>query len=144
VDSIQQEKGVVGYVPGGWDMFHVGHLNILNRAKQECDYLIVGVTTDDALFEMKGKRPIVPLAERLAIVEAIGVVDEAVVDFSRNKVQVWRRVGFDVLLKGDDWKGTAKGDQLERDMASVGVRVCYLPYTHTTSSTELRRVLLAL
>lgn len=142
--SAEQERGTVGYVPGGWDMFHVGHLNILKRAKQECDYLIVGVASDDALLEMKGRRPIVPLAERLAIVEAIGVVDEAVVDFSRSKVQAWQRIRFDVLFKGDDWKGSPKGDQLEREMAAVSVSVFYLPYTHTTSSTALRRALLAL
>lgn len=133
--------GTVGYVPGAWDMFHVGHLNILKRARAHCDWLVVGVVTDEALVEMKGKEPIVPLEERMAIVEAIGIVDEVVVDFSANKVAVWDEVHFDILFKGSDWKGTPKGDKLEADMAGVGVSVHYFPYTKQTSSTELRRVL---
>ena len=132
---------VRGYVPGAWDMFHIGHLNILNRARAHCGRLIVGVVTDEALAEMKGRPPIVPLEERMAIVAAIGIVDEVVVDFSINKLEVWERIGFDVLFKGTDWKGTAKGRRLEEQMASVGVRVHYFPYTETTSSTELRRVI---
>lgn len=133
--------GVRGYVPGAWDMFHIGHLNILKRARPHCSHLIVGVVTDEALREMKGKYPIVPLEERMEILSAIGIVDEVVVDFSINKVDVWKRVGFQVLFKGSDWKGTAKGRRLEEDMASVGVEVHYLPYTEQTSSTELRRAL---
>jgi glycerol-3-phosphate cytidylyltransferase len=135
---------VRGYVPGAWDMFHVGHLNILKRARPHCEHLIVGVVSDESLFEMKGKYPIVPLEERMAIVEAIGIVDEVVVDFSINKLEVWKRVGFDVLFKGDDWRDTPKGRRLEAEMASVGVRVHYFPYTANTSSTELRRALSAL
>lgn len=130
-----------GYVPGAWDMFHVGHLNIIKRARPHCGHLIVGVVTDEALYEMKGKYPIVPLHERMEIVAAIGLVDEVVVDFSINKVEVWKRVGFDVLFKGSDWKGTAKGRRLEEDMATVGVSVHYFPYTEQTSSSELRRAL---
>lgn len=141
--SAATSEGVVGYVPGAWDMFHVGHLNILKRAREHCDRLVVGVVSDDALRSVKGKEPVVPLEERMAIVEAIGVVDEVVVDFSGSKLQVWERVGFDILFKGSDWKGTPKGDQLEREMASVGVTVHYLPYTQTTSSTMLREALLA-
>lgn len=139
-----EEVKLRGYVPGAWDMFHVGHLNILKRARAHCGRLIVGVVSDESLFEMKGKYPIVPLDERMAIVEAIGIVDEVVVDFSINKLEVWQRVGFDVLFKGDDWKGTPKGMRLEEEMASVGVSVHYFPYTRQTSSTELRRVITAL
>ncbi len=133
--------GLRGYVPGAWDLFHVGHLNILKRARPHCGHLIVGVVTDQALFEMKGKYPVVPLEERMEILRAIGIVDEVVVDFSINKTEVWKRVGFDVLFKGSDWKGTAKGRRLEEEMASVGVKVHYFPYTEQTSSSELRRVL---
>ncbi len=133
-----------GYVPGAWDMFHIGHLNILKRARMHCDHLIVGVASDESLHEMKGKYPIVPLDERMAIVEAIGIVDEVVVDFSISKLEMWRRVSFDVLFKGDDWRGTPKGRRLEEEMASVGVSVHYFPYTRQTSSTELRRVITAL
>ena len=139
--KIREQKGLVGYVPGAWDMFHIGHLNILKRAREHCDWLVAGVVTDDALFQMKNKYPIIPFEERLAIVEAIGLVDQAVVDHSQNKLEVWKDVRFDVLFKGDDWRGTAKGARLERELAEVGAAVHYFPYTLHTSSTELRRVL---
>jgi glycerol-3-phosphate cytidylyltransferase len=133
--------GIVGYVPGAWDMFHIGHLNILLRARERCDRLIVGVVTDEALAVAKGRLPIVPLAERAEVMSQLDLVDEVVTDFSSNKLEVWRRLRFDVLFKGDDWRGTAKGDKLEADMASVGVEVCYFPYTTHTSSTLLRAML---
>lgn len=133
--------GIVGYVPGGWDMFHIGHLNLLRNARAQCDVLIVGVVTDEALEAMKGRPPIVPLEERMAIVEALSLVDSVVVDVSADKLKVWERVRFDVLFKGDDWKGTPKGRRLERDLARVGARVHYFPYTATTSSTKLREAL---
>lgn len=132
---------VIGYVPGAWDMFHIGHLNILLRAREQCDQLIAGVVTDEALAKVKGRFPIVPLEERLEMVASLDIVDEVVTDFSSDKLEVWRRVGFDVLFKGDDWRGTAKGEKLEQDMSSVGVRVCYFPYTAHTSSTKLRALL---
>jgi glycerol-3-phosphate cytidylyltransferase len=131
----------VGYVPGAWDMFHVGHLNILLNARQECDWLVVGVVTDEALSVAKGRLPIVPLDERIELVSQLDLVDEVVTDYSSNKLEVWDRLRFDVLFKGDDWKGTSKGDKLEKDMASVGVAVCYFPYTVHTSSTLLRTML---
>ena len=141
---IERNRGVVGYVPGAWDMFHIGHLNILKRAREHCDYLIVGVVTDEAMMETKQKRPIVPFDERVAIVESIAIVDEVVPDESANKVKAWQRTRFDVVFKGDDWRGTPKGEKLERDMAAVGVRVHYFPYTPQTSSTELRRIITSL
>lgn len=131
----------VGYVPGAWDMFHIGHLNILKRARAECDFLIAGVVTDDVLELAKGKRPIVPLTERLEIVASMSMVDRAVVDVSSDKIVMWRQLGFDVLFKGDDWRGTPKGDRLEADMRSVGVELVYFPYTGHTSSTALRRII---
>lgn len=133
--------GERGYVPGAWDMFHIGHLNILLRARELCDRLIVGVVTDEELVRAKGRPPVVPLEERLDVVASLDIVDEVVVDYSTNKLDVWRRVGFEVLFKGDDWRGTAKGDRLETEMATVGVRVCYFPYTAHTSSTKLRALL---
>jgi glycerol-3-phosphate cytidylyltransferase len=131
----------VGYVPGAWDMFHIGHLNILLRAREQCDRLIVGVVTDEALHQAKGKFPVIPLEERVEVIRHLAMVDDVVVDFSPDKLEVWERVGFDVLFKGDDWRGTPKGEKLEADMASVGVRVIYFPYTVHTSSTLLRSVL---
>jgi glycerol-3-phosphate cytidylyltransferase len=134
---------VVGYVPGAYDMFHIGHLNILNRASLECDHLIAGVVTDEVLVRAKGRAAVVPLAERLEIVRSIDVVDEAVTDLSSDKFVMWQRLKFDVLFKGDDWKGTKKGDRLEADLGAVGVRVVYFPYTVHTSSTALRRLITA-
>lgn len=138
---IEPTRGIIGYVPGAWDMFHVGHLNILKRAREHCDYLIVGVVTDEAMLTTKKKRPIVPFDERVQILESIAIVDEVVTDTSANKLKVWQRVPFDIVFKGDDWRGTPKGDKLEHDMASVGVEVHYFPYTPSTSSTELRLAL---
>lgn len=131
----------VGYVPGVFDMFHVGHLNILRNARLACDRLIAGVVSDERATAVKGRAPVVPVTERLEIVRAIRFVDEAVVEDVDEKLEMWRRLRFDVIVKGDDWRGTPKGDKLERDFASVGVEVVYLPYTVHTSSTMLRQVL---
>lgn len=128
----------VGYVPGGFDMLHIGHLNILRASRERCDRLIAGVATDESLIAMKGRPPVIPFDERLELVSSLRCVDQAFADVSQDKRIAWRRHHFDVLFKGDDWKGTAKGDRLEAEMAEVGARVVYLPYTRTTSSTMLR------
>jgi glycerol-3-phosphate cytidylyltransferase len=131
----------IGYVPGVWDMFHIGHLNILRGASLQCDYLVAGVVSDEMAVRAKGSTPVIPLPERLEIVRSVRYVDEAVAETVPDKIAMWRQLYFDLIIKGDDWRGTAKGDKLERDMASVGVEVVYLPYTVHTSSTMLRRVL---
>lgn len=131
----------IGYAAGAYDLFHVGHLNILRRAKEQCDYLIAGVVSDEMLERTKGIRPTVPLAERLEIVKSIRFVDEAVVESLPDKLDTWRQVGFNVFFKGDDWRGTQKGLKLEREFAEVGVEVVYFPYTIDTSSTALRHAL---
>ena len=138
-DGMAQPR--VGYVPGVYDMFHVGHLNILRNARLACDRLIAGVVSDERAAQAKGQLPIVPLAERLEIVRSVRYVDEAVAEDVPEKLTMWERYRFDVIIKGDDWRGTDKGDKLERDFASVGVEVVYLPYTVHTSSTLLRQVL---
>jgi glycerol-3-phosphate cytidylyltransferase len=130
---------VVGYAPGAYDLFHIGHLNILKHAKSQCDYLIAGVVSDEMCLLTKGKLPVVPLDERLAIVGAISYVDEAIAEVVRDKTETWKSVHFDVIFKGDDWRGTPKGDKLEADFAKLGVEVVYFPYTMHTSSTMLRR-----
>ncbi len=132
---------VRGYLPGAWDMFHIGHLNIISRAREYCDHLIVGVVADEALIQAKGQPAMVPLDERIEIVTSLDLVDQVVVDSSNDKREVWSRVGFDLLFKGDDWQGTAKGLRLEAAMQEVGVAVHYFPYTLHTSSTALRRIL---
>ena len=132
---------LTGYVPGGFDMLHIGHLNILTSAAARCDRLVVGVATDDSLERMKGRPPIVPQAERMALVSALRMVDAVVPDLDQDKRLAWERSPFDILFTGTDWKGTEKGDALEAQIMEVGARVVYLPYTPTTSSTMLRRVL---
>jgi glycerol-3-phosphate cytidylyltransferase len=134
-------KPRIGYAPGVYDLFHVGHLNLLARASERCDRLVAGVVSDELAALAKGRQPVVPLAERLEIVRSIRFVAEAVPEVLPEKLDTWRHVGFDVLFKGDDWRGTPKGDRLERDFASVGVEVVYLPYTVHTSSSLLRRAL---
>lgn len=129
---------VVGYVPGGFDLFHIGHLNILRAARERCDYLIAGVATDESLIAMKNRAPVIPFAERVDIVESLRLVDLAVPDQDQDKRVAWRANNFDVLFKGDDWKDTVKGVLLEQEMAEVGARVVYFPYTERTSSTALR------
>ena len=131
----------VGYAPGVYDLFHIGHLNILRRARERCDYLIAGVVSDEMAEVAKGRAPVVPTAERLEIVQHIVFVDEAIVETVPRKLDTWREHPFDVIFKGDDWRGTPKGEMLERDFASVGVDVVYLPYTIHTSSTILRKAL---
>jgi glycerol-3-phosphate cytidylyltransferase len=131
----------VGYAPGVYDMFHVGHLNILKNARLGCDYLVAGVVSDEMAEWAKGKKPVIPLAERLEIVRNIRFVDEAVEEDVTSKLEMWERLRFDVIIKGDDWRGTEKGAKLERDFEPLGVEVFYLPYTVHTSSTMLRQAL---
>ena len=130
---------VVGYVPGVYDLFHIGHLNILRQARPLCDVLVAGVVSDEMCELGKGIRPTVPLEERVAIVDAIGIVDATYVEVTLDKRDAWRDVGFHRLFKGDDWKGMPKGDRLEKQMAEVGVEVVYFPYSIQTSSTALRK-----
>lgn len=141
-DSDAPESGRrIGYAAGAFDLFHVGHLNILRQARSRCDHLIAGVVSDEMLVMTKGAAPVVPLAERLEIVRHISYVDEAVAETVPDKLDTWRAVGFDVFFKGDDWRGTPRGLRLEREFAAVGVEVVYFPYTVHTSSTALRRAL---
>ncbi|CAM5790272.1 Cytidyltransferase OS=Cellulomonas persica OX=76861 GN=CPE01_18320 PE=4 SV=1 [Cellulomonas persica] len=136
--------GRVGYAPGAYDLFHVGHLNILRRAREHCDFLIAGVVSDEMLEQARGRRPVVPLAERMEIVEHIAFVDAVHAEVVPDKLETWRELKFDVFFKGDDWRGTPKGEELERRFAEVGVEVVYFPYTLQTSSTALRRALATL
>jgi glycerol-3-phosphate cytidylyltransferase len=134
----------IGYAPGAFDLFHIGHLNLLRRAKSLCDFLIVGVVADEVLITHKAISPVVPLAERLEIVRSVRFVDAAYPAMTNDRLEIWRELQFDLLFKGDDWRGTAKGDRLERDFAAVGVDVVYLSYTESTSSSKLRRTLQAI
>jgi glycerol-3-phosphate cytidylyltransferase len=135
---------VVGYAPGAYDLFHIGHLNILRHARENCDYLIAGVVSDEMLLRAKGRLPVIPLPERMEIVRSLRYVDDVHAEVVPDKLDTWQQVRFDVIFKGDDWRGTPKGDKLERDFAAVGVQVKYFPYTMHTSSTILRKALSAI
>ncbi|MGW1952374.1 adenylyltransferase/cytidyltransferase family protein [Streptomyces sp. NPDC001920] len=131
----------LGYAPGVFDLFHVGHLNVLRRAREHCDRLVAGVCSDDLVVRMKGRPPVVPLSERLQIVRSVRYVDETFVATVEDKIEIWKQVGFDVIFKGDDWLGTEVWTSLENRFAKVGVEVVYFPYTVHTSSTLLRDTL---
>lgn len=132
---------VIGYVPGVFDLFHVGHLNLLLQAREQCDLLVAGVVTDELCEAVKGLRPYVPLAERIAIVDALAVVDATYADDDADRRVAHRNVGFHRLFKGDDWIGTPRAAELVRDLDGLGVEIVYLPYTVHTSSTQLRRAI---
>lgn len=134
----------IGYAAGAFDLFHVGHLNLLRRAKQQCDVLIAGVVSDEMLREVKGVEPVVPTEERAEIVRNLRFVDQVHIETSPSKLEAWREVRFTHFFKGDDWRGTPKGLLLEEQFAEVGVEITYLPYTMHTSSTALRRALAAI
>jgi glycerol-3-phosphate cytidylyltransferase len=134
---------IVGYTSGVYDLFHVGHLNILRNAKSMCDKLIVGVTTDE-LVAYKHKRAIIPFVERMEIVRALRFVDAVVPQESLDKFEVWQKLKFDVMFVGDDWYHTDRWNELEEQFKSVGVRIIYFPYTKGTSSTLLNDVLVKL
>ena len=131
----------IGYAPGAFDLFHIGHLNLLRRAKERCDYLIAGVVSDEVLIAHKGVTPVVPLPERIEIVRNCRHVDAAHAATTDDKLEIWRDLRFNVFFKGDDWQGTEKGMRLERQFAEVGVEVAYFSYTQATSSSRLRRTL---
>lgn len=131
----------VGYTAGVFDLFHVGHLNLLRRARLECDYLIVGVTTDELSAQSKGKAPVIPFAERLSIIEALRWVDSVVPQVSYDKWEAWSNFKFNVMFVGDDWKNSPRWNELEPRFRDVGVDIVYFPYTTHTSSTKLRGIL---
>lgn len=134
----EQRKYKIGYTSGVYDMFHVGHLNILRRAKEQCDYLIVGVTTDALCLERKKKLPVICESERAAIVEAIRYVDCVILQQNMDKLETVKKYSVDAVFVGSDWKGTEAWKIYEKQFASVGCDVVYLPHTDGISSTELR------
>ena len=132
---------IIGYTTGVYDMFHIGHLNILKRAKEQCDYLIVGVSTDELVVHDKNKTPIIPFEERCAIVDAIKYVDKVVPQPDKNKFAAWERYRFNKMFVGSDWKGTDAWNGFEKQFAPLGVEIVYLDHTDGISSTLLREKL---
>lgn len=129
---------VIGYTTGVFDMFHIGHLNILRRAKEKCDYLIVGVSTDEVVEGYKHHKPVIPYEQRAAIVEAIKYVDEVVPQTTMDKTEFLKHRHFDVMFHGDEWKGTELYNKYEEEFAKLGARIEYLNHTEGISSTMLR------
>lgn len=135
------KKYKIGYTTGVFDMFHVGHLNVLKKSKELCEYLIVGVSTDELVEQYKKKQPVIGYEERKAIVEAIRYVDMVVPQESLNKLEAWNKLHFDAVFHGDDWKGSAMYDSIESDLQKVGCDMVFLPHTSGISSTELAHAL---
>lgn len=132
------KKYKVGYTTGVFDMFHIGHLNILRKAKEQCEHLIVGVSTDELVQQSKGHNPVIPFEERREIVEAIKYVDETVPQENKDKFGAWEKYHFDVMFVGDDWKGKPLFMEAEAKLNAVGAEVVYFPYTTHISSSMLR------
>ena len=132
-----EKKYKIGYTTGVFDMFHIGHLNILKRAKEQCEYLIVGVSTDELVQEYKHKHPAIPFESRKAIVEAIRYVDEVVPQTTMDKLSAWSELKYNALFHGDDWKGSAMYDEVEAALRAVGADMVFLPHTKGISSTAL-------
>tara|TARA_B100002052_G_C15687050_1_gene508879 strand:- start:147 stop:602 length:456 start_codon:yes stop_codon:yes gene_type:complete len=130
-----------GYTTGVFDLFHIGHLNILKKARQNCDELIVGVTTDELLLEYKNKKPVIPFEERIKIIQSIKYVDKVVPQENMDKMSSWQNLKFNVMFVGDDWQNTEKWNNFEKDFAKVGVKIIYFPYTKGTSSTLINEIL---
>ncbi len=135
------KKYKVGYTAGVYDLFHIGHLNVLRNAKEQCEYLIVGVSTDELVEKEKNKTPIIPFEERVKIVEAIKYVDKVVSQENKNKIEAYEKYKFDAMFVGSDWQGTPQWKKFEEEFKPLGVNIVYLPHTDGTSSTLLTEVL---
>jgi len=133
---------IIGYTTGVFDLFHIGHLNLLKNAKGMCDKLIVGVTTDELMTNYKKKKAVIPFEERIEIVRNIKYVDAAISQDSMDKFDAWRRLKFDIMFVGDDWYKTDKWENYEKQFNEVGVKIIYFPYTKGTSSTLINEILL--
>ncbi len=132
---------VIGYTTGVYDMFHIGHLNVIQRAKAQCDYLIVGVSTDSLVQKEKNKTPVIPYEERAAIVAALKCVDQVVPQEDKNKFGAWEKLHFHKMFVGSDWQGTDVWKKYEEQFKPVGVEIVYLPHTDGISSTKLTGVI---
>lgn len=135
------KKYKIGYTTGVFDMFHIGHLNVLKNAKAQCEHLIVGVSTDELVKDYKHKTPIIPYEERKAIVESIKYVDTVVPQTSMDKLAAWQNLHFDAVFHGDDWKGSNMYNDIEEKLKQVGCDMVFLPHTDGTSSTMLAQTL---
>jgi len=139
--QIKRKIYKVGYTTGVFDLFHIGHLNLLKNAKELCDYLIVGITTDELVMELKGRKPVIPFEERSQIVAAIKYVNQTTKQNRIDELGDYEALNFDVIMKGSDWEGSEKWNSLEKEFEKKGVNIHFFPYTKTTSSTIIRKTL---
>jgi glycerol-3-phosphate cytidylyltransferase len=133
---------VLGYTTGVFDLFHIGHLNLLRNAKSVCDKLIVGVTTDELLLDYKKKQPIIPFSERIEIIRNLKCVDAVISQENMDKIAAWEKLKFDIMIVGDDWFNTPKWEYIENQFKEYGVRIIYFPYTKGISSTLINKILI--
>jgi choline-phosphate cytidylyltransferase/glycerol-3-phosphate cytidylyltransferase len=132
---------IIGYTTGVFDLFHVGHVNILRSAKSMCDHLVVGVSTDELVSSYKGNSPIIPFLERCEVVRHCEYVDTVIAQANMDKKAAVQKIGAKILFVGDDWYGTEKWKKIDSDLNAIGVQVVYFPYTQGTSSTNIKRIL---
>jgi glycerol-3-phosphate cytidylyltransferase len=136
---MEEKKYRVGFTDGVFDLFHVGHLNIIETAKRQCDFLIVGVHSDEIVEAYKHRKPVIRDVDRKSIVEAVRYVDKAVINETRDKIELWKQHHFDAIFVGDDWKGSERWNNYERIFKEINVDVIYVPYTKGISTTEIIR-----
>ena len=138
---MKNKEQIIGYTSGVFDLFHIGHLNILQKSKSMCDKLIVGLTTDELLLTYKNKKPVIPFNERIEILKSIKHVDVVVPQENMNKYEMWDKIKFNVMFVGDDWYNTDKWKIYEQQLQKVNVKIVYFPYTKGTSSTKINNIL---
>tara|TARA_B100000161_G_C33338395_1_gene319003 strand:- start:16 stop:447 length:432 start_codon:yes stop_codon:yes gene_type:complete len=136
-----KKKIIIGYTTGVFDLFHIGHVKILQKAKSLCDKLIVGVSTDALVKKYKNKKPIIPFSERVEVIKNNKCVDLVVSQNSLDKFKNWNKLKYDVMFVGDDWYATKKWRDLDKEFRKLGVKIVYLPYTKKTSSTKINKIL---
>jgi len=137
------DKKIIGYTSGVFDLFHIGHLNLLRNAKSMCDHLIVAVTSDE-LVSYKHKKAVIPFKERVEIIRNVKYVDTVVGQYNMDKFAAWEKLKFNVMFVGDDWHNTEKWKEFEKQFEKVRVQIIYIPYTEGSSSTLLNSILLKL
>jgi glycerol-3-phosphate cytidylyltransferase len=136
-----KKRSIIGYTSGVFDLFHIGHVNILRQSKSLCDKLIVGVSTDELVYKYKNKYPVIPERERLKIIKSIKFVNHAIYQDSMDKFINFKKLNFDIMFVGDDWYNNTKWNKLESKFNKLGVKIIYFPYTKSTSSTKINKIL---
>lgn len=138
---MKKKENIIGYTAGVFDLFHIGHLNILKNAKNNCDYLIVGVATDKLCESIKGIKPYIPFEERIEIVKSIKYVDKVIVQEKTDEINEWHKLKFQRIFKGSDWDGSEKWENLKVEFQKKGVEVIFFSYTKVISSSKLKKIL---